>query len=75
MAQHKWNVPPEILVRIKDAMNEKGMSGGTLALEMDMDAVNLYSYLRGDSCMNVLRFRQICEVLGVSADWILFGKK
>lgn len=75
MGQHKWNIPKPVLYRLNDAIADKGMTPESLAREMDMLGSNLRMYLNGDICMNFMRFRQICEILGVSADWILFGKK
>ena len=75
MGQHRFDIPKPVLYRLNNAIADQGMSGESLARELGMEGTNLRAYLRGESCMNFMRFRQICEVLGVSADWILFGRK
>lgn len=75
MGQHKWDIPKPVLYRLNDAIADKGMTPESLARAMDMQSSNLRMYLNGSICMNFMRFWQICDILEVSADWILFGKK
>lgn len=74
MANHKWEIPEGFTNRLREALRIREMTGESLAFDIGIEPTNIYKYLNGKTCMNIGRLAEICEILDVSADWLLFGK-
>lgn len=61
--------------RLIDAMNRKGMSCAQLARRVYCDRKSIYAYIHGDTSPSATTLARMCHVLGVTADWLLFGKE
>lgn len=73
MAKHRWTIPEGFAKRLREAIQARGMTGEQVADELDIYPANMYGYLHGKTCMNIGRLQELCNVLNVSADWLLFG--
>lgn len=61
--------------RFNDAIKNKGISKKQLALEIGCERKTPIAWAAGDSLPNALYLARMCKTLGVSADWMLFGKE
>lgn len=59
--------------RLNQAMYDRDMNASQLAKLVGMERKTVYSWQWGDSMPNSLILARICKVLGVSADYLLFG--
>lgn len=73
MAKHRWTIPEGFAKRLREAIQARGMTGEQVADELDIYPANMYGYLHGKTCMNIGRLQELCNILDVSADWLLFG--
>lgn len=64
----------EIGERIRSERIRKGMSQVELARKLDVSAHFMSNIEQGKQAMNVITLGDICEILNVSADWILRGR-
>lgn len=71
MAKHRWTIPEGFAKRLREAIQARGMTGEQVADELDIYPANMYGYLHGKTCMNIGRLQELCDVLDVSADWLL----
>lgn len=71
--KYRWIIPDGFSERLNEAIKVRGMTGEQVAWEIDIVPTSMYSYLHGRTCMNIGRLHEICTVLDVSADWLLFG--
>lgn len=61
--------------RIQEKRIEKGMAGADLGAYLNITANQISRIERGCANLDVLKLLVICNVLGTSADYIIFGKK
>ena len=73
MAKHRWTIPEGFAKRLGEAVRARGMTGEQVADELDIYPANMYGYLHGKTCMNIGRLQELCDILDVSADWLLSG--
>lgn len=59
--------------RLNQAMYDRDVNATQLAKLVGMERKTVYSWQWGDSMPNSLILARICKVLGVSADYLLFG--
>ena len=57
--------------RLRQALNERHMSQHTLASRAMISETSVYFYINKNVMPSAIYLRQICEVLGVSADYLL----
>lgn len=74
MANHKWACPDGFTDRLRQAMHSRAITGEEMALELNVSPSTIYGYLIHKSCMNIVRLCEICDILDISADWLLYGK-
>ena len=61
--------------RIQDARNAKGWKQPELAERMGVSTQTIVNIETGAKGTRLANFIKLCEILEVSADYILFGKK
>ena len=61
--------------RIQDARNAKGWKQPELAERMGVSTQTIVNIETGAKGTRLANFVKLCEILEVSADYILFGKK
>ena len=61
--------------RVKEARNAKGWNQPELAERMGVSTQTVGSIERGAKGTKLSNFIKLCEILEVSADYLLFGKK
>lgn len=61
-------------MRIRRARKNKGVTQEYLAEKMDMSCQHISNIERGLGGVSVPSLMEICNILNVSADYILFGK-
>ena len=57
--------------RLRQALSERHMSQHTLASRAMISETSVYFYINKNVMPSAIYLRQICEVLGVSADYLL----
>ncbi len=57
--------------RLRQVLNERHMSQHTLASRAMISETSVYFYINKNVMPSAIYLRQICEVLGVSADYLL----
>lgn len=74
MANHRRYIDvviPEFGVRLQYALNRKGMSQAELGRRIGRDRRIVNSYCQGERYPSFEAFYMICNVLDVSADWLM----
>lgn len=61
--------------RLSRAIYESGLNCTEIANRVGCDRKSIYSYRDNESNPDVFVVAKLCCVLGVSADYLLFGKK
>lgn len=61
--------------RLGMAMYKKDISQAELARRAGVSKVAVNYWLTEKSAMNIVALRDVCTILGVSADYLLFGKE
>lgn len=64
-------VIPEFGVRLREALENKGMSQAELARRIGRDKRIVSCYCQGERYPSFEAFYMICSVLNVSADWLM----
>ena len=65
----------DVMFRIAELVNSLDMNYSQIAKEIGCSRGALYNYANMVSDMNVVHLKRLCELTGVSADYILFGRK
>ena len=73
MAKKHYNQTIGFADRLNQAMYDKDINATQLGRLVGMERKTVYSWQWGDSMPNSLILARICKVLGVSADYLLFG--
>lgn len=67
--------PPEgFNERLRQALFDKGLTVTQVARQTSMSRSQIYGYFYYGNQPNVGAFASLCRILGVSADYLLFGK-
>lgn len=61
--------------RLRDAWLKSGLTQGQIAERVGCERKTINSMMTGNYVCNVTVFAKTCKVLGVSADWILYGER
>lgn len=61
--------------RLCEAIWSKQLTKKYVAEQIGVERKALYSYADGSTVPNAVILAKLCVVLGVSADWLLFGKE
>lgn len=61
--------------RFNKALENKGITKKQLAHEIGCGRKAPFTWAAGDNLPNSLYLARMCKTLGVSADWMLFGKE
>ena len=69
MSTAKWND------RLKEAMTAAGFTQDRLALTIGSGQSRIGNYCRGEREPDFTTLAKLISVLGISADWLLFGSK
>ena len=64
----------EIGMRIQDARKKKGLNQDQFAELLDVSKQTVSSIERGTKGTKLTNFVKICQILDISADYLLFGK-
>lgn len=73
MAKKHYNQTIGFADRLNQAMYDRDMSASQLAKLVGMERKTVYTWQWGYTMPNSLILARICNVLGVSADYLLFG--
>lgn len=61
--------------RLRECMKAKGYTGYRLAQELGIDRARLFCWLHAKNYPQLYYLGMLCNVLDVSADYLLFGKE
>lgn len=61
--------------RLQKAMDDKGINQKELARKIGCDKKAPMTWLQGASTPNVVYFARMCKILGVSAQYMLYGEE
>ncbi len=61
--------------RLRECMKAKGYTGYRLAKEMGIDIRRLLCWTKGRNYPQLYCLGMLCNILDVSADYLLFGKE
>lgn len=61
--------------RLNKAIGKADLSIYDICQRSGIGRTTIYNWLNGISCPNIIYLAQLCKVLNVSADYLLFGKK
>lgn len=75
MAKKHYNQTVGFADRLNKAISDIGMSQKQLAEKIGMERKTASMWVNGYSMPNSLILARICNVLSVSADYLLFGEK
>lgn len=64
----------EIGERIRNIREEMGLTKEAFAKSLGISGQYLGIVERGESCLSVNKLKVLCDLTGLSADYILFGK-
>lgn len=73
MAKKHYNQTIGFADRLNQAMYDRDMNASQLAKLVGMERKTVYTWQWGYTMPNSLILARICNVLGVSADYLLFG--
>ena len=72
---HKRRPPEGFGKRLKESYLKSGYSLYDIERLIGVNHSNFLSYINGDMAPTIINFARICELLNVSADYLLFGKE
>ena len=61
--------------RLNFAIRKRGYNISQLARKMDVDRKTVDKWAKGRTSPTTVHIARLCVVLGISADWLLFGEK
>lgn len=71
----KQNYPPEgFYKRLREAIANSGLKMSEIRRKVNISDSCLYSYVNGVTLPSVTTLANLCRVLNVSADYLLFGR-
>ena len=64
----------DMIVRLKCAIVDSGLNNSEIARRVGVSRTMIQSYWSNQGIPNLHTFRNLCKVLNVNADWLLFGR-
>lgn len=75
MYDHQFKYDPkDLVVRLKEIMHEKDINQADLADKMEVTQAFISLTLNGKKNFNTQRLAEICNQIGVSPTYLMFGK-
>ena len=67
-------VPPEGSgERLREAIQKSGYTIERLAMDLNVETCTMSRYVNGKAAMNIAVCKRVCDVLGITPDWLIYG--
>lgn len=63
--------PPQFQRRLKRLLAEQNINAIQLADRIGVERKTIYAWYNGTTAPDIYRFNKLCNIFGVSADWLL----
>lgn len=75
MANIKHKILEGFDERLSQAVKDSGMTCIEISKHIERERKSIHLYMRGEVQPDICTLAKLCEVLNVSADYLLFGKR